>query len=421
MEKLRIVGGEKLNGSIEISGAKNAALPILFATLLTKEKSRVRNVPLLADINTTLKVLDSLGMTTLFKLSDHCIEVDGSTLTSIEAPYELVRTMRASVLVLGPLLGRTGEAKVSLPGGCAIGARPVDFHLSALEALGAEFKLEAGYIHGFAKSGLKGAVMKLPFPSVGATENALMAATLAKGHSRIENAACEPEIVDLAKALRSMGAKIKGEGTSTIEIEGVSELKGMDHSVAPDRVEAATFLCAGLITKGKVRVTGINEYYLSSALRVLSEMGAKITGDENSVTAEYVGELKAVNIETQPFPGFPTDMQAQFMSLLAVANGTSAITETIFENRFMHVPELNRLGAKIKIQGNQAFVEGPSPLTGAIVMATDLRASASLIIAGLAAKGETNIRRIYHLDRGYEHIEKKLSSLGAKIYREFEK
>ncbi len=421
MEKLRIVGGTKLNGSIEISGAKNAALPILFATILSKQKSKVRNVPLLADINTTLKVLDSLGLTTLFKLSDHCIEVDGSTLTSIEAPYELVRTMRASVLVLGPLLGRFGEAKVSLPGGCAIGARPVDFHLSALEALGAEFKLEGGYIHGFAKSGLKGAVMKLPFPSVGATENALMAATLAKGNSRIENAACEPEIVDLAKSLRSMGAKIKGEGTSTIEIEGVSELNGMDHSVAPDRVEAATFLCAGLITKGKVTVTGINEYYLSSALKVLNDMGAKITADNDSVTAEYVGELKAVTIETLPFPGFPTDMQAQFMSLLTIAKGTSAITETIFENRFMHVPELNRLGARIRIQGNQAFVDGESKLAGAIVMATDLRASASLIIAGLAASGETNIRRIYHLDRGYEHIEKKLSSLGAKIYREFEK
>ena len=421
MEKLRIVGGEKLKGEIEVSGAKNAALPILFATLLSKKKSVVKNVPLLADINTTLKVLDALGLKTLFKLSDHCIEIDGSTLSSIEAPYELVRTMRASVLVLGPLLARNGEAKVSLPGGCAIGARPVDFHLSALEKLGAEFKIEAGYIHGFAKGGLKGATITLPFPSVGATENALMATALAKGHSKIENAACEPEIVDLAKALISMGAKIKGEGTPTIEIEGVPELQGMNHSIAPDRVEAATFLCAGLITKGKVTVKGINEYYLSSALKVLSEMGAKITANADSVTAEYVGELKAITLETLPFPGFPTDMQAQFMSLLTTAHGTSTITETIFENRFMHVPELNRLGAKIKIQGNQAFVEGNADLMGAIVMATDLRASASLIIAGLAAKGETHIRRIYHLDRGYEQIEKKLSALGAKIFREFEK
>lgn len=421
MEKLRIVGGNKLNGKIEISGAKNAALPILFAALLTQECSQVKNVPLLADINTTLKVLDALGLKTLFKLSDHCIEIDGSTLSSMEAPYELVRTMRASVLVLGPLLARLREAKVSLPGGCAIGARPVDFHLSALEKMGAEFKIEGGYIHGTVKGGLKGAVMPLPFPSVGATENILMAATLANGNSRIENAACEPEIVDLARALRSMGAKISGEGTSTIEVEGVAALHGMNHSVAPDRVEAATFLCAGLITQGKVTVTGIDPSYLASALKILSEIGAKITHDDHSVTAEYVGPLKPVQIETQPFPGFPTDMQAQFMALLSVAQGTSVITETIFENRFMHVPELNRLGAKVKIQGNQAVVDGPAQYTGAMVMATDLRASASLIIAGLAATGETHVRRIYHLDRGYEQIEKKLAKLGAQIYRETEK
>ena len=421
MEILKIVGGTKLTGEVSISGAKNAALPILFASILSEEPSIIKNIPLLADINTTLKVLDALGLKTFFKLEDHAIEIDGRQLLSIEAPYELVRTMRASVLVLGPLLARKGEAKVSLPGGCAIGARPVDFHLSALEKMGAEFKIESGYIHGVAKNGLKGAVMPLPFPSVGATENALMAAVLAEGVSEIQNAACEPEIVDLANALRSMGADISGEGSPTIRITGVKKLKGMRHSVAPDRVEAATFLCAGLITQGCVTVQGINESYLSSALDLLKEMGGKISSTENSVTAEYLTPLHSVNIETSPFPGFPTDMQAQFMALMTQANGSSQIKETIFENRFMHVPELIRLGARIKIQGNEAMVEGPIPLSGAIVMATDLRASASLIIAGLAAKGETVIRRIYHLDRGYEQIEKKLQGLGAQISRELEK
>ena len=421
MDRLKIEGGHPLNGSVQISGAKNAALPILFATILSSEKSVIKNVPLLADINTTLKVLDALGLKTLFKLTDHEIEVDGSSLTSVDAPYELVRTMRASVLVLGPLLARAQEARVSLPGGCAIGARPVDFHLSALEKLGAKFVIENGYIIGTAPQGLKGSIMPLPFPSVGATENILMAAVLAEGDSEIQNAACEPEIVDLAVALRSMGAIISGEGTPTIKIKGVKKLKGMNHSVTPDRIEAATFLCAGLMTKGRVTVEGIHEGMMKSALEVLKKMGAKIECQKNSITAEYHQELKSVNITTEPFPGFPTDMQAQFMALLSVARGTSLITENIFENRFMHVPELNRLGAKISIKGNQSSVEGPCAFTGATVMATDLRASASLIIAGLAARGETLIRRIYHLDRGYEQIEQKLSKLGAKITRETEK
>lgn len=421
MDLLRIVGQKSLNGSVSISGAKNAALPILFATILSSQKSKIQNIPLLADINTTLRVLDALGLKTLFTLENHSIEIDGSTLNSTEAPYELVRTMRASVLVLGPLLARRGEAKVSLPGGCAIGARPVDFHLTALEQMGAEFVIEGGYIFAKAPRGLKGAIMPLPFPSVGATENIMMAAVLADGKSEIQNAACEPEIVDLAISLRSMGAKISGEGTSTIRIEGVKTLSGMNHKVAPDRVEAATFLCAGLMTQGKVTVTGIDASYLESALDCLREMGAKISFDSDSVTAEYVQKLKPIDLKTAPFPGFPTDMQAQFMALLTHASGTSIITETIFENRFMHVPELVRLGAKITIKGNQAFVEGPINLVGATVMATDLRASASLIIAGLAARGETTIRRIYHLDRGYEQIEQKLSKLGAQIYREFEK
>ncbi len=421
MKKLKIIGGKRLEGQVAISGAKNAALPILFATLLSSGKSRIENIPALADIETTLKVLSALGLRANFNQQGHSIDVEGESLHSIEAPYDLVRTMRASVLVLGPLLARRGEAKVSLPGGCAIGARPVDFHLSALEALGAQFTIESGYIHGIAPNGLKGNRMKLPFPSVGATENALMAATLAVGTSIIENAAREPEIIDLAKALRSMGAEIKGEGQSEIIIQGRTSLKGMNHSVAPDRVEAATFLCSGLITGGSVETIGISPEFLDSALDALQQMGAKIERFSNSIRASFIGPLSPISIETAPFPGFPTDMQAQFMALATQVQGQSVIRESIFENRFMHVPELCRLGAKIKVQGNVARVDGPSPLTGATVMATDLRASASLILAGLAAKGETNVRRIYHLDRGYEQIEKKLQNLGASITREFDK
>lgn len=418
MDRLRIVGGTPLFGEVEISGAKNAALPILFASILSDEKSIVRNVPLLADINTTVKVLDSLGLKTLFKLENNTMEIDGATLNKHEAPYELVKTMRASVLVLGPLLARKGIARVSLPGGCAIGARPVDIHLAGLEKLGATFKIENGYIDGEAPNGLTGGRIDFSFPSVGATENILMACALAKGKSEIHNAAREPEIVDLAQALRSMGAKISGDGTSVIHVEGVSTLKGMDHRVAPDRIEAATFLCAGLMTKGKVTVKGISPEFMLSALAFLTTAGAKITHSADTITAEYAGVLKPLEIVTEPFPGFPTDMQAQFMALLTQANGDSKISETIFENRFMHVPELIRLGCKIKIKGNEATVTGPSKLTGAKVMATDLRASACLIIAGLAAEGETFISRVYHLDRGYERIEKKLSKLGAKIFRE---
>jgi UDP-N-acetylglucosamine 1-carboxyvinyltransferase len=419
MEILRIRGGTRLEGSVPVSGAKNAALPILFAGILSDQPSNIRNVPDLADIKTTLKVLETLGIT-VTREGDR-VGLHGPRLSSIEAPYDLVRTMRASVLVLGPLLARVGEAKVSLPGGCAIGARPVDFHLSALEKLGAIFEIDAGYIHGRAPHGLRGATMALPFPSVGATENALMASSLASGISEIQNAACEPEIVDLAVALRSMGAKISGEGTSVIRIEGVPSLGGMNHSVAPDRVEAATFLCAGLIGKGKVRVTGISLHYLGSALEVLESMGAKISSGPDWIEAEAGDRLLPADLKTAPFPGFPTDMQAQFMALMTQAGGDSRIEETIFENRFMHVPELARLGARIRIQGNEAWVEGPVRLSGATVMATDLRASASLVIAGIAASGETVIRRIYHLDRGYEKLELKLGALGAHIQRETEK
>ncbi len=419
MEILRIRGGTRLEGSVPVSGAKNAALPILFAGILSDQPSQLRNVPDLADIKTTLKVLETLGIS-VTRDGDR-VELHAKQLSSIEAPYDLVRTMRASVLVLGPLLARKGEARVSLPGGCAIGARPVDFHLSALEKLGAIFDIEGGYIHGRAPDGLRGATMALPFPSVGATENALMAAALASGFSEIQNAACEPEIIDLAEALRSMGARITGEGTPIIRIEGVPSLGGMNHAIAPDRVEAATFLCAGLISKGKVRVTGIAPHYLGSALEVLGSMGAKISSGTDWVEAESTGVLLPAHIKTAPFPGFPTDMQAQFMALMTQAEGNSKIEETIFENRFMHVPELARLGARIRIQGNEALVEGPTRLSGATVMATDLRASASLVIAGVVAAGETLIRRIYHLDRGYEKLELKLSALGAQIHRETEK
>jgi UDP-N-acetylglucosamine 1-carboxyvinyltransferase len=420
MDRLRITGGPPLHGTVNISGAKNAALPILFATLLSEKVSSVKNVPLLADIDTTLRVLDSLGLKTEYFLTDHKITVDGSKLQRIEAPYDLVRTMRASVLVLGPLLARRGEAKVSLPGGCAIGARPVDFHLTALEQMGATFAIEGGYIHGQALHGLQGAEIKFPFPSVGATENLLMAASLARGTTILSNAACEPEIVDLAQALRSMGAKIHGDGTPQITIEGVAALQGMNHTVTADRIEAATYLCAGLITNGSVTAQGISPSSMESALVILEGMGAQVDRGEDFIRVTAQQKLKPIDIVTAPFPGFPTDMQAQFMAVLTQAEGTSHLTETIFENRFMHVPELARLGAKISIHGNVATVKGTTPLSGAVVMATDLRASASLIIAGLIARGETTIRRIYHLDRGYEHIEKKLSDLGAKIIREKE-
>ncbi len=421
MDRLRIIGGTPLFGSVEISGAKNAALPILFASILSNQKSVIQNIPLLADINTTLKVLDALGMKTLFKLENQVIEIDGASLNAHEAPYELVRTMRASILVLGPLLARKRIARVSLPGGCAIGARPVNFHLAALEKMGAHFKIESGYIDGFAPQGLKGAEIEFPFPSVGATENILMACVLAEGKSILRNAACEPEIVDLAKALRSMGAKISGEGTPTIHIDGVSSLQAMNHAIAPDRIEAATFLCAGLITRGKITVRGISADFMRSAIDHLKKSGALITEGKNEITAEYSQELAPFHLVTEPFPGFPTDMQAQFMALATQSRGKSKISETIFENRFMHVPELIRLGAKIEIKGNEALVSGPAALSGATVMATDLRASASLILAGLVAEGETIIRRIYHLDRGYEQIELKLSKLGAQIFREKDK
>ena len=416
MDKFKIVGGRTLNGSVMASGSKNAALPILFASILTKGECTFRRVPLLEDIHTTFKLLAQMGVEVDWKPEANLAKVKAANLPSTEAPYDLVRKMRASVVVLGPLLAREGHAKVSLPGGCAIGARPIGFHLQGLEKLGAKITLENGYVIAEAKK-LKGDRVAFPFPSVGATENVMMAAVLAEGETILENCAKEPEIVDLAGALRAMGAKIEGDGTEVIRIQGVSSLHGADYSVMGDRIEAGTYLIAGLMTGGKVRVDGISPHHVESTLVALEAAGAKIERGKDHVVAESRGRPRSTDITTLPFPGFPTDMQAQFMALMTVADGASVITETIFENRFMHVPELTRLGADITIRGNAAVVRGKEKLLGAPLMATDLRASASLILGGLCAEGETVVNRIYHLDRGYESMEEKLKALGAQVER----
>lgn len=416
MDKIRIYGGQPLRGSVQVGGAKNAALPILFASLLTDEKSFLTRVPILQDVKTTLKLLSHLGAQIEFQESQNRVEVHTHRIQCLEAPYDLVRTMRASVVVLGPLLARFGKAKVSLPGGCAIGARPINYHLSGLERLGATIQLENGYVLATAKK-LKGNQIVFDFPSVTATENIMMAAALAEGESLLQNCAKEPEVVDLAIALKSMGAEIEGEGSAEIRIQGKSSLRGCHHEIMGDRIEAGTFLSAGFATQGKVRVEGINAHCLETLLVKFEEAGGCIIRDSNAVCIDGARRPKATHITTLPYPGFPTDMQAQFMAAMSVAEGTSMITETIFENRFMHVPELARLGADINIRGNMALVTGQEKLYGAPLMATDLRASASLIIGGLCAQGETTVRRIYHLDRGYEKMEKKLQSLGARIER----
>ncbi len=421
MDCLRIVGGQRLSGKVSLSGAKNAALPLLFAGLLTDKKLQFENIPNLSDIHTTLRLLEGVGAEVEFNELKKTVSVFCPAVTSCEAPYDLVRTMRASILILAPLLARVGEARVSLPGGCAIGARPVDLHLMALEALGATFNLENGYVHGTLKSGgFLGSEIHFPFPSVGATETALMACAAATGTSVIHNAAREPEITDLSMLLVSMGAKIEGMGSSKLTITGAKLRPTKAHRVIPDRIEAATYLMAGLITGGNVSAEITGEF-LTSVLSVLRDAGAQVSEtQDHCIEVANRGGLSPVKITTAPFPGFPTDVQAQLMALLTQAEGHSEIEETIFENRFMHVPELIRLGARLRIRGNHVDVEGPSALQGAIVMATDLRASASLIIAALAAKGETKIRRIYHLDRGYEDLHLKLKSLGAEVYRERE-
>jgi UDP-N-acetylglucosamine 1-carboxyvinyltransferase len=416
MDRMRIRGGKPLDGTVEASGAKNAALPILISAMLSEEKSEYTRVPKLQDIRTTLKLLSGLGAQVESDLDHNRVSIDGSSLQAIEAPYDLVKTMRASVLVMGPLLGRFGKARVSLPGGCAIGARPINFHLAGFEKLGAKIELDGGYVTATAKK-LRGDRVRFEMPSVGATENVLMAAALAEGESVLENCAKEPEIVDLAHALRGMGLELEGEGTEVIRVQGKPALGRAKHAVMADRIEAGTFLAAGFITEGNVKVTGISPDSLEAVLVKFEEAGATITREANAIALRANGRPKGTDFTTLPFPGYPTDMQAQFMAVLTIANGASVVTETIFENRFMHVSELLRLGADITIRGNTALVRGVERLQGAPLMATDLRASASLILCALRAEGETIVDRIYHLDRGYERMEEKLRVLGANIER----
>ena len=415
MDKLLIQGGIPLSGDIAISGAKNAALPILCACLLTDEPLRLRNLPQLNDISTMLRLIGQMGVTVTMDGNDGLI-LDARGLNNPLAPYDMVKTMRASILVLGPLLARCGEARVSLPGGCAIGARPVDQHIKGLQAMGAEIHVEQGYIQAKAAR-LKGARIFTDMVTVTGTENLMMAAVLAEGETVLENAAREPEVVDLANCLIAMGARISGAGTDRIVINGIDRLHGATHSIMPDRIETGTYLCAAAATGGEVRLTQTACDYLDAVIDKLREAGCEVACGSNEITLKAPARLKAVSLRTEPYPAFPTDMQAQFMAINCVAEGTAVIRETIFENRFMHAVELIRLGANIRIDGNNAVVTGVPRLDGATVMATDLRASASLVIAGLVAQGETLIERIYHLDRGYERIEEKLSRLGAKVRR----
>jgi UDP-N-acetylglucosamine 1-carboxyvinyltransferase len=414
LDKIVIHGGSRLKGEVRVGGAKNAALPLLFATLLAPGRHRLANVPRLRDIDTVEQLLTILGADV--ERTGHTFTVAADAVRNNEAPYDLVRTMRASVLVLGPLLARLGQARVSLPGGCAIGARPINLHLKGLEAMGAKITLDHGYVEARARR-LRGARIYLDLPTVGGTENLLMAATLAKGTTVLENAACEPEIVDLAAALNAMGARIEGAGTDTVTIEGVTDLQPMDHAVMPDRIEAGTFMVAAALTRGDVRIAGAIAGHLEALISKLREAGVDIVEEEGALRVKGPRRITSVDLKTRPHPGFPTDMQAQFMALMALGDGTSLITENVFENRFMHVCELQRMGADITIEGHTASIKGVKNLLGAPVMATDLRASASLILAGLAADNTTEVTRIYHLDRGYERIEEKLKKLGADIER----
>lgn len=414
MDKLIIEGGIPLTGVVRVSGSKNAALPILMASILLEEPATFSNVPDLRDIRTTVKLLELLGCPVESTAEE--IRVSPGTLKP-EAPYDLVKTMRASVLVLGPLLARLGEARVAMPGGCAIGARPVDLHLTALEKMGARFELEEGYILGRSHK-LQGAHIHFDFPTVGGTENLLMAATLAEGETILENAAREPEVVDLARFLISCGAVIEGHGSSEIRIQGVSRLGGAHYRIMPDRIEAGTFLAAAGITDGELLLKDCPFEELDAVVSKMCEMGMEITPAQDGVLVRRATALRGVDVITRPYPGFPTDMQAQIMTLMCVAEGSGMITENIFENRFMHVQELVRMGADIRLSGHTAGIRGVQRLIGAPVMASDLRASASLVLAGLAAKGTTTVQRIYHLDRGYEHIETKLNAVGARIRRE---
>lgn len=416
MDKLIIRGGKPLAGEIRISGAKNAALPILAATLLAGEPVTVGNVPHLHDITTTMELLGRMGLQLMVDERMN-IEVDSSTIKEFFAPYELVKTMRASILVLGPLLSRFGRADVSLPGGCAIGSRPVNLHVAGLAAMGADIRVEGGYIRATAKR-LKGVHLTMDLVTVTGTENLMMAASLARGTTVINNAAREPEVVDLANCLMSMGARIEGAGTDTIVIDGVESLGGCRYSILPDRIETGTYLVAAAMTGGRIKLKGTRPQLLEAVLAKLVEAGAELDSGPDWISLDMGGQRpRAVNLHTSPYPGFPTDMQAQFTALNAIARGTGTITESVFENRFMHVQELQRMGADVKLEGNTAITTGVERLTSAPVMATDLRASASLVLAGLVAEGETEVDRIYHIDRGYETIEEKLAQLGAQIRR----
>ena len=416
MDKFLITGGVKLEGEVRISGAKNAVLPLLAATILTDDPVTIRNVPNLKDVHTISKIIAGLGVTITYE--GDTVYADASTLSNQFAPYDLVKTMRASILVLGPLLARYGNAKVSLPGGCAIGSRPVDLHLKAMEALGAKIEVENGYVHASIDGRLKAGEVVFDTVTVGGTENILMAAVLAEGVTTIRNAACEPEITDLANMLNKMGAQIEGLDTNTLIVTGVERLHGCEHSVVPDRIETGSYLAAAAITGGRIKTTHTNPYIMESVLNKFEEMGAEVTRGEDWIELDMQGKRpKAVSFRTLPHPEFPTDMQAQIMAVNAIGRGFATISETIFENRFMHVPELSRMGANIQVDGHDAVVTGVEKLQAAPVMATDLRASFSLVLAALVAEGETLVDRIYHIDRGYERVEEKLQSLGAQIKR----
>ena len=416
MEKLIIQGGRKLSGTVKISGAKNAVLPVIAASLLASTPSLIEEIPDLDDVRTIAEVLQYLGLSTRWE-EPGSLYVDSTGIKSCEASYELVRKMRASFLVMGPLLSRFQEARISLPGGCAIGSRPIDLHLKGFEALGAEIILGHGFIEARAPKGLEGARIYLDFPSVGATENIMMAASLARGQTIIENSAQEPEIVDLANYLTAMGARVRGAGTNVIKIEGVSQMHGTNYAVIPDRIEAGTYMVAAAITGGDVVIKNVLFEHMKPLVAKLKEAGVQIEEDVDQVRVHAAAPLRAVDVKTLPYPGFPTDMQAQFMALMTVSGGSGVVTETVFENRFMHVDELKRMGASIKIDGRAALVEGVPCLTGCQVTATDLRAGAALVIAGLAASGTTEVGAVYHIDRGYDKLVDKLKGLGADISR----
>lgn len=417
MEKLIVKGGNRLVGAVKTSGAKNAVLPIIAASILGTTPSHLDEVPMLEDVHTISEVLKCLGLAVECSPEKNVLDIDSTEITSYEAPYELVRTMRASFLVMGPLLARIGKARISMPGGCAIGARPIDIHLKGFEALGVKIEQGHGYIEASAPEGLKGTSIYFDFPSVGATENIMMAASLAEGTTILENAAEEPEIVDLANYLNKMGAKIRGAGTDTIRIEGVDKLHGADYTIIPDRIEAGTYMIAAAMTGGDIVVENVLPEHQKPLIAKLREAGAVVEEDIDKVRVIGKNPLKAVSIKTLPYPGFPTDMQAQMMAMMVIAEGRSKVTETVFENRFMHVVELNRMGAQISTEGRSAVIDGPSKLTGCDVRATDLRAGAAMILAGLVAEGTTRIGDLHHIDRGYENIVAKLKNLGADIER----